>query len=72
MDQVGLGYLDFKPFATFLPLRGEFQRIKIATSWFCVGGVPCIFWTNQALDCIQETDRLVGVLKSAREIWEIP
>jgi excinuclease ABC subunit A len=68
MDQVGLGYLTLNRLTSSLS-GGEFQRIKIATSLgsALVGSMYILDEPSIGLHP-RDTDRLVGVLKSLRDM----
>lgn len=68
MDQVGLGYLTLNRLTSSLS-GGEFQRIKLATSLgsALVGSMYILDEPSIGLHP-RDTDRLVGVLKSLRDM----
>lgn len=68
MDQVGLGYLTLNRLTSSLS-GGEFQRIKLATSLgsALVGSMYILDEPSIGLHP-RDTDRLVGLLKSLRDI----
>lgn len=68
MDQVGLGYLTLNRLTSTLS-GGEFQRIKLATSLgsALVGSMYILDEPSIGLHP-RDTDRLVGVLKSLRDM----
>jgi len=68
MDQVGLGYLTLNRLTSSLS-GGEFQRIKIATSLgsALVGSMYILDEPSIGLHP-RDTDRLIGVLKSLRDM----
>jgi excinuclease ABC subunit A len=68
MDQVGLGYLTLNRLSSSLS-GGEFQRIKIATSLgsALVGSMYILDEPSIGLHP-RDTDRLIGVLKSLRDM----